>query len=329
VEPLPGFEGLVGRSTAMQALFDRIRRVASYDVPILILGESGTGKELVAAALHRLSGRRAGPFAVLPCAALTPALVRTGLAAHEPGSSRGTTDGQAGVVDELRGGTLLLDEIGDLALDAQATVVRIATGRPGRSTRTGVRLVTATHRDLLPMVHAGRFRADLYYALRRAILVVPPLRARLDDLPLLVEHIRRTVNARHGVAIAGLTDRALARLAAHSWPGNVRELAAVLEEAMLLQGQGWLGADGLSLDPPDLADRILAEAGPADRGARARARQAIALEPAARADGVATRELARAAGTGLARARRELGGLVAQGRLRRVGRGRAARYVVA
>jgi DNA-binding NtrC family response regulator len=329
VEPLPGFEGLVGRSAAMQALFDRIRRLAPYDVPVLVLGETGTGKELVARALHQVSRRRAGPFAALSCGALPPDLLLRDLGASRPGSSSGSIDRDADLLAALRTGTLMLDELGDLAPDGQAQVSRVATALARRPAGSGGRLVATTQRDLLSAVHAWRFRADLYYALRRAILVVPPLRARLDDLPLLVEHIRRTVNARHGVAIAGLTDRALARLAAHSWPGNVRELAAVLEEAMLLQGQGWLGADGLSLDPPDLADRILAEAGPADRGARARARQAIALELAARADGVATRELARAAGTGLARARRELGGLVAQGRLRRVGRGRAARYVVA
>jgi DNA-binding NtrC family response regulator len=159
--------------------------------------------------------------------------------------------------------------------------------------------------------------------------VVPPLRVRRGDLPLLVEAIRRTVNARHGVAIEGVTDGALASLAGYRWPGNVRELEAVLEEAMLLQGEGWLEATQLSVHPPDLTARSLAQSCPTDRGARARARQEMALELAARSEGVATRQFARAAGTGRTLARRELGRLVQQGSLRRRGRGRAVRYVVA
>ena len=329
LESLAAFHGLVGWSAPMQALVERIRRVAPYDVPVLIVGETGTGKALVARALHEVSGRRPGPFAVLTCGAPMPDLVPSRPVDAESASDRSMPDRQVDPLEVLHGGTLLLDEIGDLAPDGQAQVCQVATGLGRRPAGAGVRLVATTQRDLRAAVHAGGFRTDLYYALRRAVLVVPPLRARLDDLPRLVEHIRGTVNARHGVAIEGVTDGALNRLAAHPWPGNVRELEAVLEEAMLLQGQGWLDADRLSLDRSDLTFRILAEPGPEDRRARARARQAIALELAARADGVATRELARAAGTGLAWARRELGGLVAQGRLRRVGRGRAAHYVVA
>jgi DNA-binding NtrC family response regulator len=208
-EALTGFHGLVGRSAPMQALFERIRRVAAVDVSVLIVGETGTGKELVAQALHELSERRAGPFAVVTSAALTPDLVRHGLVVCGPSWAPRPTDPPADLLKELRRGTLLLDEVGDLALDVQAWVGQLATGLANRPAAAGVRLVVTTHRDLFSAVRAGRFRADLYYALRRAVLVVPPLRDRLDDLPLLVEHIRRMVNARHGMAIEGVTARAL------------------------------------------------------------------------------------------------------------------------
>jgi DNA-binding NtrC family response regulator len=330
-----GFHGLVGQSAPMQALFDRIRRIAPYDVPVLILGETGTGKALVARALHELSQRRGGPFAVLDCGVPLPDLGRRGLVVSRSTSARTRPDRDVDPLEGLCGGTLLLDEIGDLAPDGQAQVCWIAAKRdePGGHragpARPAVRLVATTHRDLIAAVCGGHFRPDLYYTLRRVVLVVPPLRARLEDLPLLVEHIRRTVNARYGVAIEGVTDGALARLAAYPWPGNVRELEAVLEEAMLLQGEGWLKAAQRSLNPQDHTPRSLAQSGPVNRGAKARARQAIALELAARSEGVATRELARAAGTGRTLARRELGRLVQQGRLRRRDRGRAVRYVVA
>jgi DNA-binding NtrC family response regulator len=328
-DALPGFHGLVGRSAPMQALFERLRRVAPYDVPVLIVGETGTGKTRVARVLHALSPRRAGPIAVLTCGALPPDLLRRGLDAHEPESSPGPRDRDADLLDEVRGGTLLLDELRDLAPDVQAQLAQLVQRLARRPAGADVRLVSTTQRDLQAVVDVGGFRADLYYTLCGVLLAVPPLRGRLDDLPFLVEHVRRTVNARHGVRIEGLTANALDRLAAHPWPGNVRELATVVETAMLFQGEGWLGADRLALGPARLAPWIFAQSGPEDRGARTQARQTIALDLAVRANGVATRELAQAARTGLALARRELGALVAEGRLRRVGRGRAVHYVVA
>jgi DNA-binding NtrC family response regulator len=326
-DALPGFHGLVGRSAPMQALFEQIRRVALYDVPVLIVGETGTGKTRVPRVLHELSPRRAGPFAVLHCGALPPDLLWRGLDAPELESSPGPRDRDADLLDEVRGGTLLLEGLGELAPDGQARLGRLVRRLARLPAGADVRLVSTTPRDLQAVVDAGDFRADLYYTLRGTILVVPPLRARLEDLPLLVEHVRRTGNARHGVAIEGVTVGALDRLATHPWPGNVLELATVLEAAMVLQGEGWLDADALALDPARLVPWIFAQSGPEDRGVRTQARQTIALDLAARANGVATRELAQAARTGLALARRELGALVAQGRLRRVGHGRAVHYV--
>jgi DNA-binding NtrC family response regulator len=170
----------------------------------------------------------------------------------------------------------------------------------------------------------GTFREDLYYRLRESVLRVPPLRERLEDLPLLVEHCRRRFNARYGLAIDGVTPTAARALAAYPWPGNVRELEAVLREAMVLQGRGWLRAEDLALPAPEgeAAPLTTVPGPPRDRGppsAHARAGGAP--------DGVSTSELARAAGVGLTLARAELGALAAAGALRRTGAGRAVRYV--
>jgi DNA-binding NtrC family response regulator len=331
VEPLPGFEGLIGRSAGMTALFDRIRRVAPYDVPVLILGETGTGKELVAAALHRLSRRRAARFEAVNCGALTRELLRSELFGHERGAFTGALERQPGLLREADGGTVFLDEVAELAPDAQAMLLRFladgevrAVGAP-RAGHVDVRLIAATHRDLRAAVGDGRFREDLYYRLRGAVLAVPPLRARLDDLPLLVEHIRRRVNTRYSLAIDGVTDGALARLAAHPWPGNIRELEAVLTEAMLLRGRGWLRAEDVGFPSPDVeVSPLIASPAPITTADTRRQR---ALELAARPTGVSTGELARATGVGLSLARRELRALVRTGDLQRTGAGRAVRYV--
>jgi two-component system response regulator HupR/HoxA len=320
-EALAGFHGLVGRSAPMQALFERLQRIAPYDVPVLIVGETGTGKMRVARVLHELSSRRDAPFATVIGGAHMPELRGAGL---DVGDSTRAVDPLEAVV----GGTLVLDEVGDLTPDAQAQVAQVIRVAATRPPGVSVRPVATTRRDLRTAVHAGAFRPDLYYALRRAVLVVPPLRDRRDDLPLLVEHIRRTVNLRHGLRIAGMTEGALARLVAHPWPGNVLELEAVLEEAMFLQGEGWLGSDRLSLDPPPRAVRILTAPESEDRAGRVATRVALALELAARPDGVSTSQFARASARSLAQARRDLGALLRQGRLRRVGRGRAVHYVV-
>jgi DNA-binding NtrC family response regulator len=331
MEPLPGFEELVGQSAAMQALFDRIRRVAPYDVPVLILGETGTGKELVAAALHRLSRRRHARLEAVNCGALTRELLRSELFGHERGAFTSALERRPGLLRETEGGTVFLDEVAELAPDAQAMLLRFlgdgevrAVGA-SRAGHVDVRLIAATHRDLRAAVGEGRFREDLYYRLRRVVLAVPPLRARLDDLALLVEHIRRQINARHGVRIDGVTDGALCGLAAYPWPGNVRELEAVLEEAMLLRGRGWLRAEDLAL--PSLAGEAGPRTAPPGSIPGPETRRQRALELAARSTGVSTSELARAAGVGLTVARTELGTLVAGGALRRTGAGRAVRYV--
>jgi two-component system, NtrC family, response regulator PilR len=196
-----------------------------------------------------------------------------------------------------------------------------------RAGHVDVRLIAATHRDLHTAVREGRFREDLYYRLRRVVLTVPPLRTRLDDLPLLVAHVRTQLNTRHRLAIDGVTDRALERLARHSWPGNVRELEAVLEEAMLMRGRGRLRPEDIAL--PDLLPPPTTEpAGPsAIHPPGSERRRHLALELAGTPWGVSTGELARAADVGVTLARQELGALATRGELRRTGRGRSVRYV--
>jgi DNA-binding NtrC family response regulator len=245
--PLPGFQGLVGESPAMQGLFRRLARLAAVDVSVLIVGETGTGKELVARALHDLSSRRARRFEAVNCGALSRELLRSELFGHERGAFTGAVERQPGVLREADGGTVFLDEVGELPLDAQAVLLRfLGAGevRPvglTRSLHVDVRVIAATHRDLPAAIPRGTFREDLYYRLREAVLWVPPLRERPDDPPLLVEHCRRRFNARYGLAIDGVTPAAVREVTAHTWPGNVRELEAVVREAMVLKGRGgWM-----------------------------------------------------------------------------------------
>ncbi|MCK6557499.1 sigma-54 factor interaction domain-containing protein, partial [Candidatus Binatia bacterium] len=180
----PSFHGMVGQSAAMRALFERIERVAPLDVPVLILGETGTGKELVARAIQRLSRRAGRPFETINCGALTRELLPSELFGHERGAFTGAVQWKTGLLAAADGGTVFLDEIGELPADAQAMLLRFLQDgeiRPVGSTRTtrvDVRLIAATHRDLEAEIERGAFRDDLYYRLRRVVLEVPPLRLR-------------------------------------------------------------------------------------------------------------------------------------------------------
>jgi two-component system response regulator HupR/HoxA len=202
-------------------------------------GESGTGKELVAAAIQRFSARRDRPFVPVNCGALQRELLLSELFGHERGSFTGAVGRTKGLPVVADGGTLFLDEIGELSLEAQVMLLRFLQEgevRPVGSTETGrvdVRLIAATHRDLEVAIERGAFREDLYYRVRRVVLEVPPLRERRDDIPILVEHLRRAINARHGLTVEGVSSQVLARLEDYSWPGNVRELETVMEQAMI------------------------------------------------------------------------------------------------
>jgi DNA-binding NtrC family response regulator len=228
--------GLVGRSEAMRQLRAVISQYAVTALPVLIVGETGTGKELVARALHEQSGRK-GAFIPINCGSIAKELVESELFGHERGAFTGAMAPRKGVFQEAHGGTLLLDEIGELPPSLQPRLLRaLETGavRPvgaDREVKVNVRVVAATHVDLETAVARGQFRQDLYYRLAAAVVETPPLRARPSDLPALAEHFLEAETPGHR-----LTAAALARLAEHSWPGNVRELRNVLKRASALHG---------------------------------------------------------------------------------------------
>jgi DNA-binding NtrC family response regulator len=231
------------------------------------------------------------------------------------------------------GGTVFLDEVGDLAPEAQVMLLRFLAGgeiRPvgsTRSTHADVRVIAATHRDLTRYMREEQFREDLFYRLRRLVLTLPPLRERREDLPLLIEHFRRQLNARHRLAIEGLTPGALRQLTAHRWPGNVRELEAVIEEAMILKARGWLRPENLTIDAvPEGPAVAIGHVESGEPRHDLSGRQQVALE-LARAHRTVTRsQLAAACRVSGELARRELQALVSLGLLRRAGAGRGTRY---
>jgi two-component system, NtrC family, response regulator AtoC len=239
VEP-PGDEPeLIGRSAAMREVFKAIGLASATNTSVLIVGESGTGKELVAAALHRHSDRSTGPFIRVNCGALPEGLIESELFGHERGSFTGADRLRPGRFERASGGTIFLDEVGELPLSAQVKILRVLQQREfervgGTETlRSDARVISATHRDLLVEVAAGRFREDLYYRLNVARIVIPPLRDRPEDIPLLAEHILRRVERRHGWGALSISPDALAAIQERPWPGNVRQLENALARAAI------------------------------------------------------------------------------------------------
>jgi transcriptional regulator with PAS, ATPase and Fis domain len=245
----PSAEGLVGRAPAFNAALAAVQRVAPSMLPVLLLGESGTGKELFARAVHEASPRVHGPFVVVDCSGLTETLFESELFGYEKGAFTGAATRKPGLVETAKGGTLFLDEMGDVPLSMQVKLLRlIETGSFRRvgsveQQQAEFRLVAATHKPLHEMVADGRFRQDLYYRISAFPIVLPPLRQRLEDIPVLVDSfLQRGGPARHRVV---LEPAALARLQAHDWPGNIRELRNVLERARLYADDGVLRAEHL------------------------------------------------------------------------------------
>jgi two-component system response regulator HydG len=233
--------GVVARSIAMQRVISIVERVAGSDVPVLLTGETGTGKGMIARAIHGTGARAAQPFVAVNCAALPEQLLESELFGHVRGAFTGAVADHEGLFATADGGTLLLDEIGELPMPLQAKLLRVleaGTLRPVGSTRertVDVRILAATHRDLRRAVAEGAFREDLLYRLDVLALEIPPLRHRRDDLPLLVEQFLAESLARHPKAQAqGFSREALRKLIAHPWPGNVRELAHAVERGVIL-----------------------------------------------------------------------------------------------
>jgi DNA-binding NtrC family response regulator len=230
---------IVGACPAMREVYKGIGRVASQLVPVLITGESGTGKELVARAIYQHSRRAAAPFLALNCAAIPENLLESELFGHEKGAFTGADRRRIGKFEQCSGGTIFLDEVGDMPLALQAKVMRLlqqqAFERLGgnETLRTDVRLIAATHRDLKVWSADGKFRPDLYYRLSVFSLHLPPLREREDDLPMLVQHYLRRFSRDLGRDVREIAPEALERLRSYAWPGNIRELQSVLKQALL------------------------------------------------------------------------------------------------
>jgi two-component system NtrC family response regulator len=255
-----GFEEIIGSSPVLLEALDVAARLASSDATVLIYGETGTGKELVAKAIHQTSNRRDGPFMTINCGAIPRELLESELFGHVKGSFTGAVTHKKGKVEMLDGGTLLLDEIGEMPLDLQVRILRLIQEREIEKigatapTKVDVRIVAATHRDLAAMVKQGTFREDLYYRLLVVPIKLPPLRERSGDIEELVQHFFRKSRVKHNRPDMTMRQEVLQYCSEYSWPGNVRELENAVERMVLL-------AKGEELTAADLPDSIRPQAG--------------------------------------------------------------------
>jgi DNA-binding NtrC family response regulator len=246
-----GMENIIGSSPEMQQVFDTVRQVAASRATVLIQGESGTGKELIAKAIHRLSSRKNGTFVPVHCAALSSTLLESELFGHEKGAFTGAAERRKGRFELADGGSLFLDEIGEVDASVQVKILRALEER--RFERVGgqesidvdTRLIAATNRDLKKMVADGKFREDLYYRLYVVVIQLPALRERRSDIPLLLKHYLDVFNQENNRSIEGFSPDALDLLATYRWPGNVRELRNVVEQMVVLSRSQRIGVRDL------------------------------------------------------------------------------------
>jgi formate hydrogenlyase transcriptional activator len=233
------FEEIIGFSPALQSVEMEVERVAPTDSTVLVLGETGTGKELIANALHNLSARRGRPFVKLNCAAIPFDLLESELFGHEKGAFTGALTQKIGRFEMADGGTLFLDEIGDIPLALQPKLLRVLQEQEferlgsGRTHQINIRMIAATHRDLTEMVRLGKFRSDLYYRLNVFPVLIPPLRERREDIPLLVSHFVEVFARRMAKEINHVPPATMGALIEYGWPGNVRELQNLIERAVI------------------------------------------------------------------------------------------------
>ena len=264
----PEFGGIVGKSPALCRALKQIETVSSADSTVLVHGETGTGKELLARAVHDLSGRRSGPFVKLNCAAISAGLLESELFGHEKGAFTGAFAQRVGRFEAAHGGTIFLDEVGEIPLDLQPKLLRVLQEREfervggSRTLRTDTRVVAATNRDLKDMVARGGFRSDLFYRLNVFPIRVPALRDRPEDIPLLVRHVVEDVCRRMGRSILRIPSSTMRVLCRYAWPGNVRELQNVVERAVILSAGPVLEIDAEELEATDRPSRT--EDGEAD-----------------------------------------------------------------
>jgi two-component system, NtrC family, response regulator AtoC len=251
------FHALVGGSPRMREVYRLLEKAAAVDATVLLTGETGTGKELAARAIHAQSTRSVRRFVAVNCGALPGELVESELFGHARGAFTGAAGAKAGLFEEAQGGTIFLDEVGELPLPAQVKLNRAIQEKEIRRvgdtqpTAVDVRVIAATHRDLREEVKASRFREDLFYRLHVFTVTLPPLRERADDVALLAVHFLEKHSRAVRRTLRGFAPEAMRRLAAHPWPGNVRELENVIERAVAVAGGDVIGPDDL---PPELAD---------------------------------------------------------------------------
>jgi transcriptional regulator with GAF, ATPase, and Fis domain len=254
IKGIHNFEEIIGQSSALTAVLENVRRVAATDSTVLITGETGTGKELIARAVHSNSRRKARPLIKINCAALPAGLVESELFGHEKGAFTGAIARRVGRFELAEGGTIFLDEVGELPADAQAKLLRVLQEREferiggSGSIRVDVRVLAATNRDLLKAVREKAFREDLYYRLSVFPVQLPPLRDRKEDIPALVLFLVNKFATRIGKRIDGVDKDTMERLLSYSWPGNVRELENVIERGVILTN-----GSTLQIDPDILA----------------------------------------------------------------------------
>jgi nitrogen regulation protein NR(I) len=254
-------EALIGKSRPMQEVYKAIGRVAPTEATVLIRGESGTGKELVARAIYQHSLRAGKSFLVINCVAIPETLLESELFGYEKGAFTGAISRRVGKFEQAHGGTVFLDEIGDMPFSIQSKILRLLQEKSierlgGRETiPVDVRIIAATNRDLEAALAEGRFREDLYFRLKVVTITLPPLRERITDIPLLAEYFLARFSAEMGIANPGLTEESINLLKSHHWPGNVRELANVLQKALIF-------SRGYPIRPEDISQAIGGEAAP-------------------------------------------------------------------
>ncbi|MFQ3593090.1 MAG: sigma-54 dependent transcriptional regulator [Gemmataceae bacterium] len=244
-----GFEGVIGNSPAIQAVITKLRRAAETDATVLLLGETGTGKDLAARAIHNNSARKAKPFVALNTAAPNENLIEDDLFGHEPGAYTGGERQRKGIFEYANGGTVFLDEIGDMPFKLQAKLLRVLDNREvtrigsNEAIKINVRLIAATHQDLEAKIAAKEFRMDLYQRLKVLTIRLPSLRERREDIPLLAAHFMKEANKTHGKNATSIAEPVRRAMAAYSWPGNVRELKNFIESMVVYDNDGILGPD--------------------------------------------------------------------------------------
>ena len=246
-----GFAAIIGESQPLQDVLNLAKRVAGHDTTVLITGESGTGKELVARGIHQCSSRSGGPFVTINCGAIPANLLESEFFGYMKGAFTGANTDHKGLFEAADGGTLLLDEIGELPLELQVKLLRVLQEREVRplgahtSRKINVRVLAATAKNLSEEVEQGCFRQDLLFRLNVVELKIPALRERSEDIPLLVNSFISTESTKMNIQISGITHGALALLGSYSWPGNVRELKNVVEHAIIFAKDGWISLDVL------------------------------------------------------------------------------------